>query len=569
MSMPRLSALPVLAALLIFAPSASAATLTVDDAGDAGDANSAAVECATAGDVCTLRAAMEQAASPTNPGLDTIEFTLPDPTTIDVGTFLPTVGEDLTIAGPGAEALTVNRSAVAEYRIFTTTAGMISISGLTIKGGKSSGGGGINNSAVLTLDDVTVSNNVAAATSATSVFALGGGILSQGGSLTVKRSTVLGNSATGFSMSSGTAYALGGGIYVNGGALTVDQSLIAGNYVNAIGGGTATTNAQGGGIAQEGPGASVIKNSTVYENWTNAQSGVTQVSSGGGIWAASSAGTTATSDTIVGNYTTLNSNPAGTQGGNLASTAATVTVSNTILASSNSGLNCYGIGLGTVVDGGFNIVYPNDCPSLSTASHADPMLAFAFGEHGGPTSTFKLSAGSPAIDQGKNFPPAEPTDQRGFGRTRDVTAIANADDGTDIGAYEATTRGLTVTTPGSGAGFVSGTGIDCGGVGHTDCSENYLDGTLVTLNATPAGDSTFSGWSGGGCSGTGSCMLTMNAPLAVSGPFELIPVAAPIATPGGAAPAATGLRAAALKKCKKKKGAARKRCKKKANKLPV
>ena len=62
---------------------------------------------------------------------------------------------------------------------------------------------------------------------------------------------------------------------------------------------------------------------------------------------------------------------------------------------------------------------------------------------------------------------------------------------------------LTVSKAGDGAGTVASTpaGIQCG----TTCSATYLAGTSVTLTATPASGSTFTGWSGGGCTGTGTC----------------------------------------------------------------
>ncbi len=74
---------------------------------------------------------------------------------------------------------------------------------------------------------------------------------------------------------------------------------------------------------------------------------------------------------------------------------------------------------------------------------------------------------------------------------------------------------LTVIKAGTGSGTVAGTGISCGG----DCSEVYNSGTVVTLTATPTSGSSFSGWSGGGCSGTGTCMVTMNADTTVTATF--------------------------------------------------
>ncbi|CAK0758059.1 hypothetical protein CCP3SC5AM1_2450001 [Gammaproteobacteria bacterium] len=80
---------------------------------------------------------------------------------------------------------------------------------------------------------------------------------------------------------------------------------------------------------------------------------------------------------------------------------------------------------------------------------------------------------------------------------------------------------LIVVKSGSGTGTVtsSPTGINCG----TDCSENYAPSTSVTLIATATTESSFAGWSGGGCSGTAStCTVTMNAATNVTVTFEPI-----------------------------------------------
>src|SRR5213594_22899 len=68
---------------------------------------------------------------------------------------------------------------------------------------------------------------------------------------------------------------------------------------------------------------------------------------------------------------------------------------------------------------------------------------------------------------------------------------------------------LTVTKAGTGGGTVTSSpaGISCGAT----CSTSFTTGTAVTLTATPAAGSTFTGWSGGGCSGTGTCAVTLNA----------------------------------------------------------
>lgn len=75
---------------------------------------------------------------------------------------------------------------------------------------------------------------------------------------------------------------------------------------------------------------------------------------------------------------------------------------------------------------------------------------------------------------------------------------------------------LLISQNGSGAGTVSGSGINCGSV----CTNNYAPGTSITLSAIPASGSTFAGWSGGGCSGTGSCTVTMNASTSITATFN-------------------------------------------------
>ena len=79
---------------------------------------------------------------------------------------------------------------------------------------------------------------------------------------------------------------------------------------------------------------------------------------------------------------------------------------------------------------------------------------------------------------------------------------------------------LTVVKAGNGLGEVTGTGISCGTSGM-DCTENYNAATAVTLVATPGTNTTFTGWAGGGCSGTSSCITTMNGATTVTATFTL------------------------------------------------
>lgn len=67
---------------------------------------------------------------------------------------------------------------------------------------------------------------------------------------------------------------------------------------------------------------------------------------------------------------------------------------------------------------------------------------------------------------------------------------------------------ITVIQSGTGSGTVTGNpvGINCGAT----CVSMHTDGVQVTLTAAPQSGSFFIGWSGGGCSGTGSCIVNVN-----------------------------------------------------------
>ncbi len=83
-------------------------------------------------------------------------------------------------------------------------------------------------------------------------------------------------------------------------------------------------------------------------------------------------------------------------------------------------------------------------------------------------------------------------------------------------------RALTVTKAGNGSGSVTSDpfGIDCG----VDCDQDYDDGTKVTLTANPAAGSTFTGFTGGGCTGAAAtCTVTMDQAKNVTATFVLTP----------------------------------------------
>ncbi len=93
------------------------------------------------------------------------------------------------------------------------------------------------------------------------------------------------------------------------------------------------------------------------------------------------------------------------------------------------------------------------------------------------------------------------------------------------------THPLSVNLAGSGTGTVSSSpaGITCG----STCTATYNVGTTVTLSATPTSGSTFDSWSVGGCSGSGTCVVTMTQANTVTATFT----AAPVFPPSMASPA--------------------------------
>lgn len=108
-----------------------------------------------------------------------------------------------------------------------------------------------------------------------------------------------------------------------------------------------------------------------------------------------------------------------------------------------------------------------------------------------------------------------------------VTQCVSVD---EVGNEFSTTNTLTVSLSGSGSGSVTGSRVSC----PVTCSASYDTGATVTLAANAASGSSFSGWSGGGCSGTGACTVTVSSDQAVSATFSatpLLPASPPVSPP--------------------------------------
>jgi hypothetical protein len=111
------------------------------------------------------------------------------------------------------------------------------------------------------------------------------------------------------------------------------------------------------------------------------------------------------------------------------SNSGSLSLLNTIVAN-NSVVDCFG----TITSNGYNIDSDDSCGLSGTGDipNANPLLG-PLQDNGGPTLTYALLSGSPAIDAGNDVG-APTADQRGWDRPQD--GDNDSIDVTDIGAYE-------------------------------------------------------------------------------------------------------------------------------------
>lgn len=345
-------------------------------------------------------------------------------------------------------------------------------------------------------------------------FSDGGAIELNAGTLTISRSTFLGNTGYG-------GGAVSEGWDTNQGGppapiLHVIESTLSQNHGDI-----------GGAVAVEFGSISVSR-STIASNVADINGGT----SGGGIWIFNAPTVSLINSTVAGNtapegaglfyehpgptQTLLNDTIAENSGGGGGGIAGignlnpSSTFRNTLLAFNGAGGDC-DAPVSASEDLGHNLDNDSSCFGSSGGQGdvlgKNPVL-FPLGYHGGPTQTIPLRPGSPGLDAGSAKNTCPKTDQRGMPRPDRGETVC------DIGAFEFQDPLLTVALTGSGHGSVSGPGISC----RKTCSKTFDRGTKVTLIAAPAAGSRFAGW-GGACRGTGKCTVTMSASRRVTARF--------------------------------------------------
>ena len=157
--------------------------------------------------------------------------------------------------------------------------------------------------------------------------------------------------------------------------------------------------------------------------------------------------------------------------------------------------------------------YSSEVPSgdggHSIANGANPFVDSA-------NKDYQLKAGALPIDRGKTL---DAVYSKAFNKVTRPQGGA-----WDIGAYEYLSAQSTLfVTSANGTVTSNPSGINCG----STCYANFDADAWVTLAATPKSGYIFSGWSGGGCSGTGTCTVNMAAAQVVTANYAVAIVAAP------------------------------------------
>ncbi|MBL0938785.1 MAG: Ig-like domain-containing protein [Gemmatimonadaceae bacterium] len=111
--------------------------------------------------------------------------------------------------------------------------------------------------------------------------------------------------------------------------------------------------------------------------------------------------------------------------------------------------------------------------------------------------------------------------------TQGAACQVNMNAARNVGIAFRAMRNLRISGAGSGLGTINGDqgGILCvsqGGTTTGTCSATFVEGAVVTLSVSAAGQSIFRGWTGDACSGSTAttCQITMNGDRNITARFE-------------------------------------------------
>ena len=202
--------------------------------------------------------------------------------------------------------------------------------------------------------------------------------------------------------------------------------------------------------------------------------------------------------------------------------------------------NVQGIGL----DGAYSVTVSPDGANVYVATNSDDCCTSALAEFSRSSvdgSLTQLTSPDNCVED-VNDEGTECGNENGLGLGGGGLAISPDGDNVyasgsvgDVAEFARGQHTLTVSLQGSGAVSDGTGGVAC----PSACSDTYTTDSQVTLTATAGSGSTFAGWSGGGCSGTGTCQVTMNADtnvtaMFISSPTPVLTGAPSAVTDGGA-----------------------------------